>query len=148
MIHYSTYMFYLQTHQLHQTKKVEPIEVSTLNSHYSVTGNRIIDLEILSSSILNLLACPSCKASTLKLSEICSKKKGLASFLVLQCSSCSYFIELYTSRSVDNAFDINLRAVFSMRACGQRGYAGLEKFVSLMNLPKPVTCNNYNKIDK
>ena len=32
-----------------------------------------------------------------------------------------------------------------MRACDQ-GYAGLEKFVSLMNLPKPMTCNNYDKI--
>ena len=40
-------------------KKVEPIEVSTANSPYSVTGNIIIDMEILS-SILNLLACPSC----------------------------------------------------------------------------------------
>ena len=32
-----------------------------------------------------------------------------------------------------------------MRACGQ-GYAGLEKFVSLMNLPKPMTSNSYEKI--
>ena len=32
-----------------------------------------------------------------------------------------------------------------MRACGQ-GYASLEKFLSLMNLPKPMTSNNYDKI--
>lgn len=34
-----------------------------------------------------------------------------------------------------------------MRACGQ-GYAGLDKFLSLMNLPKPMTANNYDKIVK
>ena len=32
-----------------------------------------------------------------------------------------------------------------MRACGQ-AYAGLEKLPSLMNLPKPMTANNYSKI--
>ena len=33
----------------------------------------------------------------------------------------------------------------SMRACEQ-GYAGLEKLTALMNLPKPMTANNYDKI--
>ena len=57
-------------------KKVEPIEVSTPNSPYSVTGNIIIDMEILS-SILNLLACSSCSNTVnMKLSEVYSKKKG------------------------------------------------------------------------
>ena len=32
-----------------------------------------------------------------------------------------------------------------MRAIGQ-GYSGLETFTSLMNLPKTVTANNYDKI--
>ena len=32
-----------------------------------------------------------------------------------------------------------------MRACGQ-GYAGLEKLTAIMNLPKPMTANNYDKI--
>ena len=92
-----------------------------------------------------MLACPSCNAVNMKLSEVYLKKKGLASFLFFQCNSCNYFIESYTSKSVDNAFDVNTRAVYSMRACGQ-GYAGLEKFASLMNLPKPMTSNNYDKI--
>ena len=91
-----------------------------------------------------MLACPSCKAVNMKVSEIYSKKKGLASFLFFQCHSCNYFIESCTSRSVGKGFDINTRAVYSMMACGQ-GYAGLEKFVSLMNLPKPMTSNNYDK---
>ena len=32
-----------------------------------------------------------------------------------------------------------------MRACGQ-GYAGLENLTALLNLPKPMTVNNYDKI--
>ena len=31
-----------------------------------------------------------------------------------------------------------------MRSCGQ-GYAGIEKFTSLMNMPKPMKQNNYVK---
>ena len=34
-----------------------------------------------------------------------------------------------------------------MRAIGQ-GYSGLEAFTSLMNLPKPVTANNYDNINR
>ena len=34
-----------------------------------------------------------------------------------------------------------------MRACGQ-GFSGLEKFTSLMNIPKPITKNIYNKLIK
>ena len=111
---------YLKTHQLHQTKKSNPLEVSTPNCPDYITGNRFTDVEILSSSV-NMLAC---KPANIKVSEIYSKKKGLASFLFFQCHSCNYFIESYTSRSVGKSFDMNTRAVYSMRACGQ-GYAGL-----------------------
>ena len=31
-----------------------------------------------------------------------------------------------------------------MRSCGQ-SYAGIEKFTSLMNMPRPITKNNYDK---
>ena len=101
-------------------------------------------MEILN-SIVNKLACPSCEAVNMNVSEIYSKKKDLLLCLFFQCHSCSYFIESYTSRSVGNSFDINTRAVYSTRPCGQ-GYVGFEKFVSLMNLPKPMTSNNYDKI--
>lgn len=63
---------------------------------------------------------------------------------MFQCR-CSYFIEEFISRPHDLSFDINNRAVYSMRACGQ-GYAGLEKLSSLINLQKPMTANNYDKI--
>ena len=124
-------------------KKVEIINVPS-PSLRNITGNRIMDMDILS-SIICLLLCPVCKLGNMKLSEITSKKKGLASCLLFQCSRCSYFIEQYTSKSNKQSFEINTRAVYSMRSCGQ-GYAGLERFTSLMNMPKPITANNFDKI--
>ena len=79
------------------------------------------------------------------LQEDYEKKKGLASLLTVKCTAfdfCNYF---YTSRSYDSTFDINTKAAYSMRAIGQL-YSGLETFTSLMNLPKPVTADNYYKI--
>ena len=38
---------------------------------------------------------------------------------------------------------MNTRALYSMRACGQ-GYAG--KLASLMNLPRTITSNDFDKI--
>lgn len=121
-----------------------PVESTPTSSGKKVTGYRLFDMEILS-FVLGTLSCPSCKANKLQLSEILSKKKGLASFLLLQCDFCSYTEEFYTSRQKDHLFDINARTVYSMRACGQ-GYAGLEKLTTLMNLPSPMTANNYDKI--
>ena len=125
-------------------RKIIPIEVSTPKKNYSnIYGNRIIDVEILS-DIFQLLCCPTCHLPQLKLGENISKKKGLASLLYLECV-CGYSSEFYTSKTCGKGFDINGRAVYSMRACGQ-GHAGLERFSCLMNLPKPMTHNNYDKI--
>ena len=41
--------------------------------------------------------------------------------------------------------DINYRAVYAARTVGQ-GYAGLEKFCGMQNLPKPMTNNNFDLI--
>ena len=42
-------------------------------------------------------------------------------------------------------FDIYKRTVYTMRVLGH-GNSGIEKFTSLMNMPKPMTQNNYDKI--
>ena len=89
------------------------------------------------------LGCPECCKCELNLRGTFLKKK--ASCLLLTCKNGGYSKEFYTSVSNDNSFEINVRTVYSMRACGQ-AYAGLEKLTSLMNLPKPMTANNYGKI--
>ena len=41
--------------------------------------------------------------------------------------------------------DINSRIVYTMRTLGH-GYTGMEKFTTLMNMPKPMTTHTYNNI--
>ena len=37
--------------------------------------------------------------------------------------------------------------VYAMRSCGQ-GFSGIERFTTLMDMPKPMTQNNYDKVVK
>ena len=96
-------------------------------------------------AVIHMLGCPFCKNTSIILQKDYEKKKGLASLLTIKCTLCDFCTDFYTSRSYDNTFDINTRAAYSMRAIGH-GYSGLETFTSLMNLPKSVTANNYDKI--
>ena len=126
-------------------RKIETIDNSKPTfDERSITGNRIVDMELFA-AVIHMLGCPFCKNTSIVLQEDYEKKKGLASLLTVKCTSCNFFTDFYTSRSYDNTFDINTRAARSLRAIAQ-GYSGLETFTSLMNLPKPVTANNYDKI--
>lgn len=132
--------------------KIQEIVSATPKSSDSINGYRIIDVSILK-SIFELMRCPECTASYLTLQEIFEKKKGLASFLVVKCTACDYAIDFYTSQTLkdgvkgQNSFDVNTRITYTMRACGQ-GHSGIEKFTTLMDMPRPMTQNNYDKIIK
>ena len=69
--------------------------------------------------------------------------------LYIWCPNCNKKINYYTSKTCSGrkTFDVNNKIIYSMRACGQ-GFSGLEKFTSLMNIPKSMTENNYNKLIK
>ena len=54
------------------------------------------------------------------------------------------FIATATTSS-HQSFDVNKRVVYTFRALGQ-GYSGITKFTSLMNMPTPMTHNNYDKV--
>lgn len=130
--------------------KIQEIVSATPKSSGSINGYRIIDVSILK-SIFELMRCPECTASYLTLQEIFEKKKGLASFLVVKCTAYDYAIDFYTSQTLkdgvkgQNSFDVNTRITYTMRACGQ-GHSGIEKFTTLMDMPRPMTQNNYDKI--
>ena len=105
-------------------KKIKNIQVnSTLVNKEQITGYRLVDMEILS-FIFRELGCPECCKCKINLRETFLKKMGLASCLSLTCKHCGYSKEFYTSFLNDNSFDINVRTVYSMRACG-RNYSGL-----------------------
>ena len=42
-------------------------------------------------------------------------------------------------------FEVNARIVYALRTCGL-GYAALEKLCCIMNMPKPMTVANFDKI--
>ena len=114
-------------------KKIENIQVTpTLANKEQITGYRLVNMEIMS-FIFSELGCPECCKCEINLGETFLKKKGLASCLLLTCKDCGYSNEFYTSVSNDNSFDTNIKTVYSMRPCGQEGYAGLEKLTALMN---------------
>ena len=111
------------------SQKLQFIDVSTPKQSEPLNGNRIIDMEILS-KVFEVLNCPVCDRSHLKLNERMSMKMGLAYLLYVQCE-CGYSYDFYTSKSsAHNTYDINKRMVYTMRACGQ-GYAGLENLLPL-----------------
>ena len=123
-----------------------------------VTGYRFVDMPILD-CVFNSLACPECfTMNSLQLKDIVDKKKGLARFIQISCSSCPYKKEFYTSKEVDRKvcideknsgggkhMEVNLRAVYGMRAIGV-GHKQLEKLCSHRNMPEPMDMSSYNKV--
>ena len=96
-------------------------------------------------NVFKLLQCPLCNHQNINQLECHAKKKGLASLLYIECS-CGFYHEFYSSQTIGhNSYDVKKRMVYSMRATGQ-GCAGIEKFLMLMNMPMPMTNNNYDKI--
>ena len=106
-------------------------------------GNRLLDLEILQRNLLEHALCASCKIERLVLEEIGTY--GLGSNLSLSCTNpkCKLFVQFPGSRK-GRHFDVNRRSVLAARRIG-RGYSGLQKFCTLMDLPKPVTKSNFTR---
>lgn len=121
-------------------KKIEPVE-----------GYRIVDLSVLQ-LMIQCVACPNCYSISLYIEEDDSKKKGLSSFLSINCMECDFSTSTFTSKLTEegnkpgrSSFDINVRSVYAFRSIGI-GYKGLNKFCGLMNMPAPMTSMNYDKI--
>ena len=126
--------------------KIETIVTDTPSQKdYHITGNRIVDMEILD-GIIKTLHCPECNTDRLKLYECFKRKQGFASMLKLKCR-CGFEKVFYTSKQQGKGFEINKRFVYGMRSCG-RGYTSLEKLTALLNMPRPLTKKNYNIIIK
>ena len=116
-----------------------------------ISGYRLIDTTILQ-CIFNCLACPECfKLETLSLIDINAKKKGLSRYLCLKCS-CGFARHFYSSKTTQppnkvgmKLFDVNIRMLCGMRAIGG-GYSALEKLCGYLNMPEPMTENNFDKL--
>ena len=136
---------------LKKVKHIKKIPIKELNA--SCQGYRLIDLCILQ-DVFAGLNCPECvEQGTLFIDEVHEKQKGLASNLVLLCGECDYKNDFYTSKTVEkcsakqgvNPFEINVRAVYGMKAIGAE-HASLEKVCGFFNMPKPMTAKNFSRI--
>ena len=110
-------------------------------------GYQIVDVDTLASTF-KIFACPEClhvgHVDILKL-----KKQGLAFQFQLRSDSCEWVYNFWTSKKLKKirSFDINKRIFYAMRRMG-KGYAGLNFFLTLMNLPPPMTKSSYHKLSK
>ena len=119
---------------------------NTPKSSEPIIGYRIIDTDILNSDFAKLLG-PVCKQMKLFLKHNVNKKKGLASSLTVVCSRCDAKNNFFISSMANRTYNINNRIVYAMRSSG-KGFSGIEKFANLMDVPKPMTKNSYDKIVK
>ena len=110
-----------------------------------LSESEIINMSILSEVIGELL-CPECKQSGMKIYD--EMRYGLATKCKL-CCPYSFERVFWTSPKVEDgrAFDINQRMVYALRSIGV-GLSGAQTFFSQMNLPPPISCSAYNKIQK
>ena len=127
-------------------KKLKNVADSVSNN---LEGFRLVDMSILK-DLLSLLCCPGpeCKETSLIVEEDERKKKGLSSFLTVNCTTCPFSWSSHTSKGAktnQRVMEVNLRAVYAMRRCGI-GHSGLQRFCGGMNMPPPVTSKNYAKL--
>ena len=102
--------------------------------------------------IIGLLICLECEQQG-GLHSI--KGKGLSSCLFIKCTSCSFTIERYTSKTVKNkniksgsrAVKINIMSVYGMRRYGV-GHKGLQTFCGVLNIPPPMAGNTYDVLSE
>jgi len=129
-------------------------ECNVINNgnNYGSSGYRLIDLVVLS-NLFNSLACPECfSINTISICDVVEKKKGLARYIELSCSACPFVKGCYTSNEIKtstdvkkrgrNSMEVNIRAVYACRSIGV-GHTGLIKLCGYMNMPPPMTSDNY-----
>ncbi|GFX85564.1 uncharacterized protein TNCV_3717351 [Trichonephila clavipes] len=106
-------------------------DVSNISEH--LTGNRLIDLEILI-GIFSLLCCPTkmCTAGSLYLVE--DSRFGLSSNFSLHCKNCGFMLAFCTSKKLNKMNELNTRFVYELRLIG-RGVSAGRKLCAVLNLP-------------
>ncbi|XP_065680580.1 uncharacterized protein LOC136094527 [Hydra vulgaris] len=107
----------------------------------------IIHFGVLQSCLQLLSRCLECGDKvTISLDQI--KKLGLLHNIKLECISCDWSYNFYSSPAIKNKHiqEVNVRAVMSFREIGC-GHEALKTFAGCMNMPPPMTFNSYKNIN-
>ncbi|GFU65296.1 uncharacterized protein TNCV_315051 [Trichonephila clavipes] len=109
-----------------------------LKEQDSQNVNIIVELDLLSSLMKNLLCCKYCCSSEkIELREHLKSRRGLAVSLEIICHNCGESTSTMSSKISNKCYDVNLRLTYGMRAIGKGG-AAARIFCGLMNLPPPT----------
>lgn len=133
-----------ETRTTASSKKIKPVK-EVEDDHF--IGFRLFDVSILK-ELIDQVLCPTCRNKSLEIGENVDRRKGLASFFVVECSNCEFSYSNYTSKGVTGSqqlMEVNMRSVYAMRRIGV-GHKGLEKFCGTMNMPPPAASKNYDKL--
>ncbi|GFX07148.1 uncharacterized protein TNCV_2423531 [Trichonephila clavipes] len=108
-----------------------------LKEQDSQNVNIIVELDLLSSLMKNLLCCKYCCSSEkIELREDLKSRRGLAVSLEIICHNCGESTSTMSSKISNKCYDVNLRLTYGMIAIGKGG-AAARIFCGLMNLPPP-----------
>ncbi|GFT92844.1 uncharacterized protein TNCV_740161 [Trichonephila clavipes] len=108
-----------------------------LKEQDSQNVNIIVELDLLSSLMKNLLCCKYCCSSEkIELREDLKSRRGLAVSLEIICHNSEESTSTMSSKISNKCYDVNLRLTYGMRAIGKGG-AAARIFCGLMNLPPP-----------
>lgn len=117
------------------------------NSEY---GNEVIDLELLSSALLENTLCKHCTQGSMSIRKV-GRQFGLASKMLLVCNICQYESYFFNSNKCivdvagqqEQAFEVNLRLAYGLRSIG-KGPSAARMLCGVMNLPSPSVKNSKN----
>lgn len=122
--------------------KLSHVNGKNVNSEHGasvhISGNVIVNVDILSEFISKNTICKYCKCDdTLHIYEDTSVRLGLASKLIIKCKICDANNSTRTSELTRHKYyDINLRIVYGMRCIG-KGQKSAEELCGMLDLPPP-----------
>ena len=125
--------------------KIKEIPIPDNTEEFTApTGYRFMDTSILG-TVFSMVSCPQCYCTSLNLVQ--NRKQGLSFGMKLVCGSidCDWCHISWTSKKRSKNYDVNRRKIYSMRRIGS-GYAGMKRFLVLMNHPSSMTEQNYRKL--
>ncbi|GFT11505.1 CCHC-type domain-containing protein [Trichonephila clavipes] len=97
-----------------------------------LTGNRIIDMEVLLNLFLQL-CYPRCFEEGILLSE--DSTYGLCSNFVIRCKHCDFYSGFSSSKKTLSCPEVNTRFVYGMRQI-EKGFSAGFKLCGTLNLPR------------
>lgn len=120
-------------------RKLGECNISQNPQGNDITGNRIVDMQVLS-GVFESLKCPECATSGLTLSE--EQRYGLHSQLLLLCATCGYENKFGTGPKTGTTADNNVRFVYTMRQLG-KGRQAARRFCkhALQEVAQDSMCN-------